>query len=432
MPTCDGEPQKLEWVEDYLRHDRILTYSLWAKNLLENQTNGKLKVFDVASPGVDTDVFKPLNVEEVRKALNIKEDVIIFGKVARNQPRKLYPELFKAFADYLLICKKNSRDDIAAKSYLYCHTSYPDVGWDLAEEIHKHKISNKVLFTYLCKNCKTAFPSFYSGNVQHCKNCQNMTATMPNTESGLSRENLAIIYNLFDVFIQLSICEGWGMPINEAKACGVPVLCVDYSAMTEQCYNGGGLPIKVQRFYQESIQQTNQLRALPNLNDLSEKMYLLATDKTLKSRLSMESRQCTEKYYNWGLISKIWESAIDSLECFKDEESWIAPPKIINPGNLTMPANLNNQQFVEWCYVNIIQEPIGNHLQQISKLVTSLNLGYQIIETPGGLQQVPVNRDIIIQQMIQYLHQKNSFEQHRYNMTAGKMSNEEIVNHVIA
>src|SRR5690606_349177 len=44
-------------------------------------------------------------------------------------------------------------------------------------------------------------------------------------------------------------CEGMGMPIAEAKACGLPAFAVDYSAMKEQVECEGCQSIKVERFF---------------------------------------------------------------------------------------------------------------------------------------------------------------------------------------
>ncbi len=43
----------------------------------------------------------------------------------------------------------------------------------------------------------------------------------------LSEENIVETYNSFDVFLSTSKTEGFGMPIAQAKACKVPVLCYD-------------------------------------------------------------------------------------------------------------------------------------------------------------------------------------------------------------
>ena len=51
--------------------------------------------------------------------------------------------------------------------------------------------------------------------------------------SFIANEELALIYNIADVFVSPSLNEGFGMPQLEAMLCGCPVVTADNSAMTE-------------------------------------------------------------------------------------------------------------------------------------------------------------------------------------------------------
>ena len=44
MTTCDGEPQKPEWIEDYVRADILHTYSHLAKGAVERQSGVAIRV----------------------------------------------------------------------------------------------------------------------------------------------------------------------------------------------------------------------------------------------------------------------------------------------------------------------------------------------------------------------------------------------------
>jgi glycosyl transferase family 1 len=50
---------------------------------------------------------------------------------------------------------------------------------------------------------------------------------------GLGAEYMAIAYNAMDVLLQASSHEGFGLPMLEAQACGVPVVAVDSTSMRE-------------------------------------------------------------------------------------------------------------------------------------------------------------------------------------------------------
>jgi glycosyltransferase involved in cell wall biosynthesis len=53
---------------------------------------------------------------------------------------------------------------------------------------------------------------------------------------------MAELYSSFDVLLNPSMGEGFGVPILEAQACGVPAIVTDFSAMTEVC--GAGWKVK--------------------------------------------------------------------------------------------------------------------------------------------------------------------------------------------
>ena len=44
----------------------------------------------------------------------------------------------------------------------------------------------------------------------------------------LSAEHLAMLYNCADVFLSATMSEGFGIPIIEAQACGLPVIVTDF------------------------------------------------------------------------------------------------------------------------------------------------------------------------------------------------------------
>jgi len=214
MPTIDGEPQRELWLDMYKRCDAILTYSKYGMDLLKRTGRPGTKLTTIASPGVDLEIFKPPDDKRSHKAkLGIDPNSILIGMTARNQKRKLYYDLIEAFSMWLHKSKTKGHLELARRTFLYLHTSYPDVGYDIGKAIKDFKVSNKVIMTYLCKNCNTVFPAFFSGEIATCRKCGAMTAHPPNASHSCPRSVLADIMKTFDLHVQYSICLHPDTPI---------------------------------------------------------------------------------------------------------------------------------------------------------------------------------------------------------------------------
>ena len=55
---------------------------------------------------------------------------------------------------------------------------------------------------------------------------------------GYADEHMCTLYNSFDVLLNASKGEGFGIPIIEAQACGTPVVIGDWTAMSELLFAG--------------------------------------------------------------------------------------------------------------------------------------------------------------------------------------------------
>ena len=93
----------------------------------------------------------------------------------------------------------------------------------------------------------------YNHPLTNCPKWGTKSFSMPNVSSGLKQEELNIIYNTFDLYVQYAICEGFGMPQVEAGSAGVPIASVDYSAMNDVVHKLNGYPIKVNQYFKELI-----------------------------------------------------------------------------------------------------------------------------------------------------------------------------------
>lgn len=60
----------------------------------------------------------------------------------------------------------------------------------------------------------------------------------------ISPESLGSLYRSADAFVLPTRGEGWGMPVLEAMACGLPVIATDWSGTTEFLREGTGYPLR--------------------------------------------------------------------------------------------------------------------------------------------------------------------------------------------
>lgn len=355
MPTVDSAPQRKEWCENlFKKADAITTYSEFAKRTLEKEG---VKVVAVTSPSADNELFKPMNKSEVRKKWCLSEKNLIIGTVMRNQKRKLFPELFQAYAS---LRQKYKNVEEVQRSVLLCHTTWPDIGWDLPELINRAGIQRHTIFTYKCRACKETFLSWFIPT-QHaqaparCVCCGKDAAFMPATHDGIDSKELAEIYNLMDIYVHPAICEGWGMPVSESKACGIPGLYQNYSALEDHVKNGGGRPIPIAYMFTEA--ETMAVRSYPKVEALTEEMYKLLTNRNDRIKLGKEARKCAEKF-SWDYMTKQLDEVFSGLDKLDRKNTWDVSPSLKRPQQVDINPNLPPQMFLTSCYRNILgREP---------------------------------------------------------------------------
>jgi glycosyltransferase involved in cell wall biosynthesis len=378
MPTVDATPQNPQWLYTFMQADSVLNYSDWGKAVLD-KAGGLIKTVGTASPGTDLKTFVPAqNKAKHRQSWGIANDAFIIGTVMRNQTRKLYPDLIKTFAEFL----KQAPKELAERSYLYMHTSYPD-WWDLPALIIEHEVSHRCLFTYKCKTCNMVAASLFQDGRAACQRCQRNDAMLPNTHFGIERHEVAQIYNLFDVYVQYSNSEGFGIPIVEAASCGIPVFCVDYSAMSDVVRKLRGYPIAVSSMTKEP--NSGCERALPSSQDLIDKLLKHAQlPETWRNKKGFEARKGVENYYDWNKTAKVWENLIDSVPTKDKSVTWTSPADIHTPVR-DVPAYLEGEQFVQWALINVAGRPDLCNSYIAMRLIRDLQWGSTVESTVDRL-----------------------------------------------
>ena len=416
MPTVDAEGQNEQWLATYANADAVFTYSDWAVKTLEKEGGGAINCLGSAPPSAD-EVYQPIeNKVENRQSLSLSPDAKIIGTIMRNQRRKLFPDLFESFRKFLDSYSENN-------AFLYCHTSYPDVGWDIPKLLKEHGLCSRVLFTYVCEFCEHIFPSFFHDAVAKCPRCGEFKSGLANVQRGASPEFLAKIINTFDLYVQYANSEGFGLPQVEAAACGVPVMSVDYSAMSSVIRKLGGTPLKLKTKYLEL--ETGCRRAVPD-NDYTAKKFIEFFELSDEEQLDLgkKSRESFLKNYQYDETAKKWAAHFDSVEI--KEGVWESPPRLHSPST-SVPNGFNNRDLAKWLIVNVLGEPDKLDTYLEARVIRDLNYGV-FIEGTSSLYfnedsfayGRPAFREFNLQeaynQLAELRERKNYWEQRRTGM----------------
>lgn len=206
--------------------------------------------------GIPTDEFTPRDQTTSREMLGLPVDAFIVGMVAANKgmpSRKSFSEAFQAFATF-----RETRKD----AHLYLHTE----GLGVAEGMNLPNLLAAL-------NIPPSSVTFVDQYAYQC---------MP-----FNTERMSHVYSALDVLLSPSAGEGFGIPIIEAQACGVPVIVSDATAMSELC--GAGWTIGGERVwtYQESWQHRP---------DLSELVWALGDAYERAGSLRTEAREFALAY----------------------------------------------------------------------------------------------------------------------------------------
>lgn len=403
MPTVDSAPQKREWLETFATCDAVFTYSEYGERTLKAQCGDSINIIGCASPGIDPKLYAPVEDKRKHKAsFDIPEDSFVVGTVMRNQRRKLFVELMKAFKIFLDKAPK----ELAKKSYLYLHTSYPEsAGWDIGRHILQQGIASKVLCTYICQNCGKWFVSKFKEAGTRCHFCGSNSANMPNVSHGLSIPELIKVYNLFDLYAQYAICEGFGMPQVEAASCGVPIASSNYSAMEDILEYTKGYPIKIDKLFREL--ETDAERVYPCNEHMSEIMLEYATISAEdRAQKVADARNGAVTRYDWDDTAAVWEKYIDSYTAVELQGKWDHPPQM-RPSLNMPPPTVSDQDFINWCFEMCGREYKTNGLE-VYEHVASLRMG---VNPKAG--NAKFDRNIFLTSMNNYINECNNLEMMR-------------------
>jgi len=271
--------------EELLKHTKKFTY-IASLCKWQHKTLKDLGIDSTFIPhGINTDVYHPINQIRARKIVMMPQDKYIIGIVGANsdkEGRKGWGPMFKALR-YWLDQNTDVKDIIVV-----AHTNpFDPRGLPLSQFVHKQGLDDVVKF----QNPKMV-------------------------EIGLREEEMAMLYNVFDVLLHPSMREGFGMCIAEAQACGTPVIATDFSSMTELVKGHGWLVKGALKDLNIITTPINADTQIPDVYDIVDKIddAYFNTKKLIKYGKSAARFM---KKYEWDKV--IRESWIPFLQKIEDE-----------------------------------------------------------------------------------------------------------------
>lgn len=266
----DSGPLKKSWAKTLTELDAQICYSNYAEKIIFQANNSKRpKNLHQIYHGVNRKVFFPINQSIARQELGIPQDAFVVGMVARNQYRKRFDVLAKAFSEF-------AKDKPEAK--LYLHTAMKDIGYDIKDLIEQFDLGGQIILTE-------------GVNAAH----------------GVPEDMLNQIYNTFDVNVLVSMGDGFGLPVAESMATGCPQLTSDHSCLKELVDGHGGLTVKTGAWLMNTA-GINTWGGVPDEDDLVEKLNLLYNNQNLRIKLA-------EDGYNFISQDKFtWDYAVDRFD----------------------------------------------------------------------------------------------------------------------
>jgi glycosyltransferase involved in cell wall biosynthesis len=193
----DAENIKEMFLKGIQEYDEVITYTEFGRAQISHAIPAEK--LHVVPHGVDHANFHKVDRNKVRKQMGIGPDDFLVLNISRNQPRKRLDLFFYIFAEW--VKKYNIPSNVRA----YYHGALQDVGIDIIQWCQYLGIENRLALTSMDLS----------------------------PDKGITDTQMNMVYNSADVFFTTAQAEGWGLPVAEAMAVGLPVIVPRHSALAE-------------------------------------------------------------------------------------------------------------------------------------------------------------------------------------------------------
>ena len=221
-------------------------------------------------PGVDRNIYKPVNRTQAKRALGYDPDDFLIVRSDKNSLHKDYPATYKAVRPVL-------RAHSNVKLHFHCLPKSPD-GYDLTAVMwNDEDIRDRVNFS---------------------PNIGGFT--------GWPEESLALLLGAADLYVTTTWSEGFGLNLAQALACGTPVIATDCSSITEVVGLSGILIPPAGRITTPAGQE----KCLPDIPAFSAAIERLYQDRKTRKQLG-EAGVEHVKQFDWDVAAEQMAAQIE-------------------------------------------------------------------------------------------------------------------------
>ena len=274
ITPIDGTPIHPDWVKICDFADGRMVISKFGVEALRQVG----KRVDLCHPGVDVGEFFPATAEDkksLREAAGYSESDYIVGSMCMNQGRKAIPPMIAAFHEF-------AKDKPEAKLMLDMDSVSP-AGWDIPSLLTQMGWTDEEK-----KRVKYRQDLFVKDGKQN--------------EEMLPLRNR---YCLLDTHMVISHREGFGLPLMESMACGIPTMALDWCSGTEIVGEGRGYVVKKIE-YMENGTWGGAKDAFPDMTNLVEGLNYFYQNKESASAIA-------KKGLEWA-AKNTWDVSADQVE----------------------------------------------------------------------------------------------------------------------
>lgn len=343
------------WRQSLAGAMKVVPYTEFGKEVMEN--GGVDNITESIPHGVDTDIFDKR--DKGPGYLGYEEDSFVFGIFKANQGTRLHMvEMLQAFK---LFKERNDADD----AKLYLHTMLDGEGFNIVYWLKKLGLHRGNEVRYVDQQ------NYRFGTIDH-----NL---------------LADAYSACDIILNTVKGEGWGLPITEGGACGVPAIGTDFSAMPELIGEDEerGWLVPVDRY---EPTQKHALRSYPEVENIAKKM-----EEAYHNRDEVEEKG--EKMYEWthdnldwdDVVDDYWVPMFDEIDEQEEESTGLGPISVIQRENSidTNEFSVFTQHLQDAPGKNILELGCGSgilakYLEERGYNVTAVDVSEYAIERAKG------------------------------------------------